>query len=56
MAKDYGFNLVHTVPPGGFYPYTFDDDATAQFETYLSTAASLGLYVQYDMRNVRHSF
>jgi len=32
-------------------PYTFDAEATAQFEEYLDTAASLGLYVQYDMRN-----
>ncbi|ORX39556.1 hypothetical protein BD324DRAFT_648197 [Kockovaella imperatae] len=51
MAKDLGFNLVHTVPPGGFYPYTFDAEATAQFEEYISTAESLGLYIQYDMRN-----
>jgi hypothetical protein len=32
-------------------PYTFDAAATAQFEEYLDTAESLGLYVQYDMRN-----
>ncbi len=32
-------------------PYTFDAEATAQFEEYLDTAESLGLYVQYDMRN-----
>lgn len=51
LAKSLGFNLVHPVPPGDFRPYTFNDDATAQFEEYLSTAESLGLYVQYDMRN-----
>jgi len=43
--------MVHTVPPGGYMPYTFDANATAQFEEYLDTAESLGLYVQYDMRN-----
>ena len=32
-------------------PYTFDAASTAQFEKYLNTAESLGLYVQYDMRN-----
>lgn len=51
LAKSLGMNLVHPVPPGGFRPYTFDEEATDQFEEYLSTAESLGLYVQYDMRN-----
>jgi hypothetical protein len=46
-----GFNMVHPVPPGGFMPYTFDQDATDQFEQYLDLAEQLGLYVQYDMRN-----
>jgi hypothetical protein len=32
-------------------PYTFDQDATDQFEQYLDLAEQLGLYVQYDMRN-----
>jgi hypothetical protein len=32
-------------------PYTFDAEATAQFNEYVDTAASLGLYIQYDMRN-----
>ena len=51
LAKSLGMTLVHPVPPGGFAPYTFDDDATAQFNQYLDTAESLGLWVQYDMRN-----
>lgn len=51
LAKSLGMNLVHTVPPGGYAPYTFDAQATAQFKQYLDTAEKLGLYIQYDMRN-----
>ena len=50
-AKDLGFNLVHIVPPGGYEPYTFSDEATEQFEEYLDLAQSLGLWLVYDMRN-----
>jgi hypothetical protein len=39
------------VPPGGYEPYTYDAEATAQFEEYVATAESVGLYIQYDMRN-----
>lgn len=51
MAKERGFNFVHIVPPGGYEPYTFSEEATALFEEYISTAESLGLYIMYDMRN-----
>jgi hypothetical protein len=51
LAKSLGFNFVHPVPPGGYMPYTFDANATAQFNEYLDMAESLGLYIQYDMRN-----
>ena len=43
--------MVHPVPPGGSSPYTFTPEATAQFEQYMDLTESLGLYVQYDMRN-----